>query len=85
MLNKTYRPRPFRGVGRGNGLKARVFRGPVHPIMNSTCRLFGGGTYGRHLSYPSFVPSRLGPAVSVFLKPQETGGTYLVRRIWTHF
>jgi len=85
MLNRTHCPRPFRGVGRGNGLRARVFWGPVHPITNSTCRLFGGGTSGPHLSSPSFVPSGLGPGVSVFLKPEDRGGTCLVRRIHIDF
>jgi len=35
MPKKTPRPRPLSGAGRGKGLGARVFRGPVRPVMNS--------------------------------------------------
>jgi len=37
MPKKTPRPRPLSGAGRGKRLGARLFRGPVHPVMNSTC------------------------------------------------
>ena len=36
MPKKTPRPRPLSGAGRGKGPGARVFRGPVRPVMNST-------------------------------------------------
>jgi len=36
MPKKTPRPRPLSGAGRGKGPGARVFRGPVRPVTNST-------------------------------------------------
>ena len=36
MPKKSPRPRPLSGAGRGNGPGARVLRGPVHPVTNST-------------------------------------------------
>jgi len=35
MRKKTPRPRPLSWAGRGKGPGARVFRGPVRPVMNS--------------------------------------------------
>jgi len=36
MPKKTPRPRPLSGAGRGKGPGARVFRGPVRPVTNSS-------------------------------------------------
>ena len=36
MLKKTPRPRPLSGAGRGKKPGARVFRGPVRPVTNSS-------------------------------------------------
>ena len=36
MPKKTVRPRPLSGAGRGKGPGARVFRGPVRPVTNSS-------------------------------------------------
>jgi len=35
MLKKKPGPRPLSGPGRGNGLGAHIFRGPIHPVTNS--------------------------------------------------
>jgi len=37
MPKKTPRPRPLSRAGRGKGPGARVFRGPVRPVTNSSC------------------------------------------------
>jgi len=39
MPKKTPRPRPLSGAGRGKGPGARVFRGPIRPVTNSTDNL----------------------------------------------
>ena len=43
MPKKTPRPRPLSGAGLGKGPGARVFRGPVRPVTNSSDAEFSMG------------------------------------------
>jgi len=42
MPKKRPRPRPLSGAGPGQGPGARVFRGPVRPVMNSRMQVARG-------------------------------------------
>jgi len=56
MPKKTPRPRPLSGAGPGKGPGARVFQGPVRPVMNSNDHFIPGILYMNRMQDELEVP-----------------------------